>query len=319
MKQNTTSDHKVAGKLLYEKAPSPELISTRMIWNNAPHNAFTDLIRYRESWYCTFREGEKHVGSNGKIRVISSNDGEKWESVAFFEREGIDLRDPKLSVTPDNKLMLHIGASVYVDNKLTGFKPSVAFMDETKKWTRMSDINITDKWPWRPFWFKDTAYCVAYSDSIRLYKSGNGVDYKKVCDFSLEGFPNEASFCTLPGDTMMILIRRDEGNHHALVGRAVSPFTQWTWKDSGWPVGGPAVINIPGEGIFGAGRCSIDGLSRTVLGKIDNNSFTPLLTLPSGGDCSYPGMVYFDGVLWISYYSSHEGRTSIYLSKIKLR
>ena len=42
-----------------------------------------------------------------------------------------------------------------------------------------------------------------------------------------------------------------------------------------------------------------------------------VLTLPSGGDNSYPGMVWHDTLLWTSYYSSHEEKTSIYLAKIR--
>jgi hypothetical protein len=40
--------------------------------------------------------------------------------------------------------------------------------------------------------------------------------------------------------------------------------------------------------------------------------------MPSGGDSSYPGMVLHDGLLWMSYYSSHEGKSSIYLARIRL-
>ena len=43
----------------------------------------------------------------------------------------------------------------------------------------------------------------------------------------------------------------------------------------------------------------------------------PLLRLPSGGDTSYPGMVWHNDQLWISYYSSHEEKTSIYLAKVR--
>jgi hypothetical protein len=42
------------------------------------------------------------------------------------------------------------------------------------------------------------------------------------------------------------------------------------------------------------------------------------LKLPSGGDTSYPGLVMHEGRLWVSYYSSHEGKTSIYLAKVRL-
>ena len=45
---------------------------------------------------------------------------------------------------------------------------------------------------------------------------------------------------------------------------------------------------------------------------------TEFLALPSGGDTSYPGLVWHDGLLWVSYYASHEGKTSIYLAKVRL-
>ncbi|MDP6040448.1 MAG: hypothetical protein QGG64_17995 [Candidatus Latescibacteria bacterium] len=47
-------------------------------------------------------------------------------------------------------------------------------------------------------------------------------------------------------------------------------------------------------------------------------TFEPVFNLPSGGDNSYAGMVWHDDLLWMSYYSSHQGKTSIYLTKLKL-
>jgi len=59
---------------------------------------------------------------------------------------------------------------------------------------------------------------------------------------------------------------------------------------------------------------------RTVVGRLTaDGGFDPALTLPSGGDTSYPGMVWHDGLLWVSYYASHEGKTSIYLARIRVR
>jgi len=40
--------------------------------------------------------------------------------------------------------------------------------------------------------------------------------------------------------------------------------------------------------------------------------------LAFGGDTSYAGLVLHDGLLWVSYYSLHEGKTSIYLAKVQL-
>src|SRR5437773_1087890 len=72
-------------------AAGPELISVVRIWDQAPHNAFTDLVRWRGNWYCTFREADAHVGGDGKLRVLTSADGRTWQPVALIQEEGIDL------------------------------------------------------------------------------------------------------------------------------------------------------------------------------------------------------------------------------------
>ncbi|MBX3731392.1 MAG: hypothetical protein KF791_02220 [Verrucomicrobiae bacterium] len=55
-----------------------------------------------------------------------------------------------------------------------------------------------------------------------------------------------------------------------------------------------------------------------MLGGSRAGRLTEFLALPSGGDTSYAGMVPHEDLLWVSYYSSHEGRTSIYLAKVRL-
>ena len=47
--------------------------------------------------------------------------------------------------------------------------------------------------------------------------------------------------------------------------------------------------------------------------------YEPQLVLPSGGDSSYPGFAFYENLLWTLYYSSHEGKTAIYLAKIQVR
>lgn len=42
------------------------------------------------------------------------------------------------------------------------------------------------------------------------------------------------------------------------------------------------------------------------------------IKLPSSGDNSYPRMVMQNDKLWVAYYSSHEGKSSIYLAKVPL-
>src|SRR5437660_902599 len=83
-----------------------ELVEVRKIWDRAPHNAFTDLVRFKSRWFCVFREGTAHVSPDGALRVITSKDGKDWVSAALLTQPNADLRDAKITLTPDNQLML---------------------------------------------------------------------------------------------------------------------------------------------------------------------------------------------------------------------
>src|SRR4029077_7115387 len=82
--------------------PKARLISVKKIWDQAPHCAFTDLVYWKGQFVCAFREGRAHVATEGKIRILSSADGETWSPVASLALDGFDLRDAGLSVAPDN-------------------------------------------------------------------------------------------------------------------------------------------------------------------------------------------------------------------------
>jgi hypothetical protein len=43
-----------------------------------------------------------------------------------------------------------------------------------------------------------------------------------------------------------------------------------------------------------------------------------VLALPSGGDTGGAGLAFHDGLVWVSYHSSHEGKTGIYVARVKL-
>ena len=78
------------------------------------------------------------------------------------------------------------------------------------------------------------------------------------------------------------------------------------------------MIRLPNGRIVAATRL-YDGKVRTSLSWIDPEAgaMQEFLALPSGGDTSYAGLVWHEDLLWVSYYSSHEGKTSIYLAKVK--
>ena len=89
-----------------------EQIEVHKIWNQGTHNAFTDLIRFDGRWFCVFRESSGHREWDGALRILTSADGVTWSTAASIHCPAPfqDLRDPQLSIAPDNMLMLNAAA-----------------------------------------------------------------------------------------------------------------------------------------------------------------------------------------------------------------
>src|SRR5262249_31352620 len=146
----------------------PELVSVAKIWDQGKHNAFTDLIRWKDKWHCVFREADAHVGGDGKLRVLESVDGAMWESIALVAEDGIDLRDPHLSIPPDGRLMIVAGGSVYKGTKtLLGRQPRVSFSKDGRTWTPPQRVLAEGDWLWRVTWHEGKCYGVAYNAEAR--------------------------------------------------------------------------------------------------------------------------------------------------------
>ena len=301
----------------------PAVIEVRKIWDHAPHNAFTDLLRFQGRWFCVFREGNGHVSPDGSLRVITSADGRNWESAALISSPTSDLRDAKLTVTPGGQLML-CGAEALHKPVEKSHQSLAWFSADGRAWGPRQEIGDADFWLWRTTWHKGIAYAIGYgcrkdNPSIRLYTSADGKRFRPLVKNLLDvGFPNETSLLFLEDDTCYCLLRRDGSPNTALLGVSEPPYTGWRWKDLGKPIGGPHMIRLPDGRLVAAVRL-YDGGARTSLCWIDPQAgtLTEFLELPSQGDTSYAGLVWHEGLLWVSYYSSHEGKASIYLAKVK--
>lgn len=311
----------------------PLLVSVQKIWGQATHNALTDLIVFKNKWFCVFREAEEHQYSNGSIRLLSSENGVIWNCVALFEEEGLDLRDPKLSITPDGKLMLLVGASHYKGKKRTYHHSLVSFSSDSFSWSGFIPILKKEEWLWRVTWYQGIAYGVSYRFSdpknrkkeweTTLWKSQDGIDYQIITEFKVPGKPNETTLRFFENGQMLALMRRDaKGNNKAWIGTSFPPYEDWLWSESKLHFGGPNFLILGNISIWAAGRLVFNTpygeFERTALAAMDLKNLYPYLILPSNGDCSYPGIVYHEGFLWLSYYSSHEENTAIYLAKVDL-
>jgi len=301
--------------------------SIRQIWNKSSmHCAFTDLIYFEKKWYCAFREGSHHMSFDGKIRVLMSDDGVKWKAHSLIPWSGGDLRDPKFFITPEGKLFFTAGVRVAARPNLSNRVFSVTFELERGRFSQYhisKDNALT--WRWSASTQNNSVYSVAYSglDGVGcLYKSIDGKNWiKHVTNFYPQSpcFTNETSIAFKRSGLAFCLTRRDGSNCNALLGTSKAPYKKWNWIDLNIAVGGPKLLFLNNNTMIAAFRVFTEDDAKTMVYQFSElGEVKHLYTLPSSGDCSYPGLVEVNGQLWVSYYSSHNSNTSIYLAKFSI-
>ena len=320
-------------------------IRVNRIWDSDKHCAFTSIIRFKDRYYVSFREAESHIFDSdgiarGAVRILVSDDGETWRSAAYLTKDGYDLRDPKLSETPDGRLMVTIGGSIYgTDQKLEGRIPQVSFSSDGESFSDPVPIELDSKtkngtdWLWRVVWNDGVGYGVVYSlladnprkveqgSAVSLVKTTDGIRYEDVTRIDLPDFPNETTVRFLPDKRMLMMVREDSGDLQGYWGVSDPPYTEWSFKKTGFQLGGPDFIVTENQDIIAGTRSYfLPGSCKTLLLKgTPEGEFKEICFLPSGGDTSYPGFVIVGDELWVSYYSSHEtDKAAVYLAKMPL-
>ena len=328
------------------------IVSVERIWDRAQHNAFTDIIEYQGLIYCAFREGSGHIpGLNGTIRIIRrAREVDSWEPVGLLQEPHVDLRDPKLSITPAGDLMINMGASYYhgSERKKIESRVCVARLQHSPgntpfgvrplRFGPIERVVFPEKiasdmdWLWRVTWHKGVAYgCLQqalHQRVLHVIRSEDGVTWEHVATLDVPD-ANETTLRFAEDDTMIAMIRRDakSGDSMGYIGTAKPPYTEWELKKSNKRFGGPNFMQLSGGKLL-AGSRGYDKAVSTQLWWLNPESgeVTEIVTLPSGGDTSYPGFVHYRPVprrkwseeLLMSYYSSHEGKSAIYLATLRL-
>jgi len=296
------------------------------IWDHAPHNAFTDITFFKGKYYVTFREGERHDSDDGTIRILSSDDAYIFDESSFFDHPKYDLRDPKIINYNDSLLyVLYCMADRHNNVICTVIRSS----SDGIKWT--NETVFTQKnswWLWSLYNYKGRLISGGYnffkSTFVNIYQFDN-VRTKNFTSIR-HGFygnyaPGETTFASTPeGDTVFTAIRTKYPNPTALgYSTGDSVLSKWTWKEQDCIVtGGPRLSYIKDIGLLLVTR---DINFRTSVFWVNTKTLETkkVFTLPSGGDNGYAGMIVNKNKLVISYYSSHEGKTSIYVATIGLR
>lgn len=303
-----------------------ELADHYKIWDKGRHNAFTDIIYHKKYYYIVFREASCcHFSHDGSIRVIRSKDTKEWESIAQLSDPVADMRDPKLNITPLNNLTISATARKYksVEDKYA-HRTYIWSSENGTDWTEPEPISDSGYWFWRFRWNYELnkAFGFSYKTGDRFLNLHTSPDWKSFSvsthNILSAGRPTEADLVFV-NDSLAISLVRREKESNSMMGFSKKPFLDWTWDELDVNIASPNMILLPDQRLAVSGRI-YEPKSRTAIYLIDpvNKKLTEALKLPSGGDNGYPGMLLKDDELVISYYSSHEEQTVIYLARVKL-
>jgi hypothetical protein len=303
----------------------------KKIGNKANHNAFVDLCEFNQQLICCYREAKNHISAGGTIRILTLDLKGKVLHSTRIAISKTDLRDPKVTITPDgNILLIAYARQTSIDNKTTGTR-NLSWISQTgHSWSVAREFADKGWWLWRVRWHNKQAYGFAYNrkqNTIHLYSGNPRRSFHLHQPFALnldkhkKGYPNESDM-SFAENKAFALVRRDADTYSAQLGQSNFPYKKWRWIDLQRYIGGPVMLELANGFALVAGRIVKSGRLVTGLLRMDlaNGDLQELLILPSAGDNSYPGLVIKEDLLYVSYYSSHEGSKScVYLAEINMR
>ena len=333
--------------LLSAAPPTVKVGEVRRIFHNGEHNAFTDLCRFRDHLYLTFRscpDGHMVHPTASVIILRSADEGKTWEPVHRFSVKDRDTRDPHFLVFRD-RLFVYTGTwwsgpttipvAEYDMNKHLGF--AVHSGDGTN-WSEPVMLEGTfGFYIWRAATHDGKAYLCGRrkpgfevgprgeGEKIQslLLESEDGLIWKKRAYFN-EQAGDETAFLFEP-DGSLLGIGRHGGGKNAFLLRSHPPYQEWSREQLDRPIGGPLVAKWGEHVLVGGRKTTKEHGPKTSLCWLVDGALQEFAELPSAGDNSYPGFVPLapDRAL-VSWYSSHEkdeagnAVTAIYLTDLTL-
>ena len=311
------------------------------------HNAFTDLAQWKGDYYLCFRHGASHSSTDGEIRIMRSEDLRAWEPCGTLDTLGDD-RDPHFCATDDT---LYVYFGVWDLEHQAGHRPTgrgsirshMATTRDGKDWSKVQAIYEPKWWVWRVIHRDGTFYGAAYTAfrptpperELRLLTSDNGLDWKLHATVGTERGPSESDMWFADDGAMRVVTRMTDKSNEAFIYQSDPALEEWTEHGLG------AIIHSPGvahwhDRTFVAGRGKGAEGWVTRLWEIVDGQAVECITLPSGGDTAYPGLLVDPAsldagqppALFVSWYSQHDRKSepnatgntaSVYVARVVLR
>jgi hypothetical protein len=325
--------------------PEVRVGNVRRVFHNGEHNAFTDLIRFKDTFYLTFRScPDGHmVHPTSSIIILSSTDANQWKPVHRFSVEKRDTRDPHFLAFKD-RLFVYTGTwysgertlkrDDYDLNKHLGY---AVWSEDGAKWHGPIMLEGTfGHYIWRANTFDGKAYlCGRRKKNFAVAPRGEGAIVESAMLESDDGliWRTRTLFQEIRGDETAFQFEADgsiiaigrRGRDSAQLLRSKPPYTDWDRQDLGPYIGGPLLARWGGRYVVGGRKNTGNRGYKTAMSWLMGDRLHEFAELPSGGDNSYPGLVELSPTRAVmSWYSSHEkdadGKdiTAIYMADLEI-
>lgn len=314
-----------------------EILSTKMIWNQSPISRDTDIIRWKDRWFVVCCEMADEFSQGAALRVISSKDGDQWESIAQLKRpvpKASYRYDPAFTVRPDGKLVI----------SALGMQTFAWSSEDGHTWSEPNRILPRDYEFSRDVWNKGVALKYAHgsydgnSSTIQFLSSKKGQNFDSLFEKTFEFIPDDGAVI-FDGDRAYCVISRQATNpipqskelgrqfQTGLLGTADAPYTVWEWKSIDAPICVPNLLRLPdGRTIAAVGMSN--KADRITLCEFDlsTGKLTEFLELPvpienliqARYHRQVVGLAHHEGNVWVSYHATHNGKLCVHLAKVKL-
>jgi hypothetical protein len=224
-----------------------KLISNQIIYEDGRHNAFTSMVKWRDRYWVTFRNGTHHRSHDGRVLVMSSADLEHWSKPVVAIDTPADDRDPKLVVWQDrlfvatNSVTRAFDDETHLDGKIhtTDMHTSMSVTADGVVWET----------PWiatEPFhfiwWMRAHKGCLyaterkakqVVEDGVQkndyysaFLQSADGRSWQRISMISTERMASEVAFDFLADGRAVGFVRHDL-DHYPEIKVAEPPYTAW--------------------------------------------------------------------------------------------
>lgn len=295
----------------------------RTIRADGKHNAFTALRRFKGTLYLAFRSAKDHNSQDGDLVVLRSSDnGQSWTE-AFKLDVVPDDRDPQFLVT-EKRLFLYDAAMR--GPELTTY---LTYTDDGEKWSKPEAVYEPRFIVWKPIEHNGRFYSGAHKKDevtggkgreVHLIESSDGIAWKKISTIRAGNWESETTMYFSPDHKATAFLRQKYGSPPAAILESLPPYTEWTERK-------PNVNHFSGHSVH-----TFRGVTYLLSRTMDNSKkeagsmiytfaggeLTPYCQLPSGGDCAYLEAVEDGDSMLVSFYSTHEGATNVYLARVPL-